>query len=59
MTNPLAALKIWTTEFCALDMERPMMVKVQYLTLMVQIKFVSLFQNRCTIYLCTDFQNKF
>ena len=27
MTNPLAALKIWTMEFCALDMESPMMDK--------------------------------
>ena len=27
MTNPLAALKIWTMVFCALDMECPMMVK--------------------------------
>ena len=27
MTNPLAALKIWTMECCALDMESPMMVK--------------------------------
>ena len=27
MTNPLAALKIWTMECCALDMESPMMDK--------------------------------